>query len=92
MNLTSAFITVLASQCSWFDTTGDVARQAVILPPGLYEVFAEGYGQEPKTRGFAVWKKGDAEPEQCRVFLRWPTDIGIACHELKHCVVGEFHG
>ncbi len=92
MNLTAAFLLLLAQTCPWFEGAEDAARAALVLPPAQFDALAESWGHGPRTTGFAVWWPGVEGPEGCLITLRDPPTAWNACHELQHCVVGQFHG
>ncbi len=93
MEISGPLLALLIQFCPWYAPAQENMLSALIFPPAIYAVLEHGYGYHEGTGGgFAVWKNTPDGIKECRIFLREPVRGTLACHEFKHCAIGEFHG
>ncbi len=92
MELSAQLIALLIQFCPWYITALPNVSFAFTLTPSAYEMAERTRGYEKgTTEGFALWAETTDGLRDCRIILREPASLGIACHEYRHCAKGHFH-
>lgn len=87
MELGAYMLVWLAAACPWAALAPAAVETALVYETPAYNMVEMFYGVAPgSSQGLAVvWI-------DCQVYLRAPLRAETACHELRHCTEGAFHG